>query len=310
MNVILLKNDGRCRWFENKIMKGVFPEMAANAKKPDGPNEFLIIDWVSNDNGKVGIDLDWLDSVGVPAVQTIHDLPDENAVVVNTGYDSIVSEEKILRDKGVEIVDLPCPYARKLRKIFEAHDPESQYVLLCEPNHIIVKNFQSIFPKDMILVQMENYKERIQREQNGKPLVLVPYVTFLPSSIARLDAFIQSNWPERTNQTLETCCMWIKSPVSPIIEIQNMDEKKLEKVTDALLISTPGSVNKSLVSLMETIAAKGLKVHIISSLDMFRAFQSANPDDTVLLVRSPIPNEAEEPIMTVVREENLVHKAA
>jgi len=307
MKAILLKNDGRCKWLENKILKTLVPEMIKAKSDPTKKTMYLIEDWVSNEGGKFGIRWESLERMGIPVVKSFQELPtDNNFIIVNTGYDSIVDEEKILIDKKIEYIDEPCPFIRKIRKIFEHIDNKYQYVLLCEPNHIIMKNFKSLYPKDMILVQMENYRERILTQQIGKPLKLVPYVTFLPSHINRVNNFINEMYPDRDNEVLKTSCLWVSSNLSPITEIQNMNSKELEGVSDALLIISPGSMNTSAESLVETLEDKGLRVIKISSLKEFIKYDKANRDSKVLIVRSPIPNNAEEPIITYIKKGILV----
>lgn len=302
MNVIYMKHDGRCRWLEKKVLEGIFPSMVAEKNDPGQKKKFLIIDWVSNDNGKVGLDLSWLEKIGVPTVESFSDLPEGNGfAVVNTGYDSIVEEERLLRERGVEIIDMPCPYVRKLRKLLENADPSCQYLLLCEPNHIIIKNFKALFPEDMVLIQMSSYKEKIERERNGKPFRLIPYVTFLPKQIQEIENYLKHTYPDRTCSVFDTCCMWIKSPLSPIREIQNLPSETVNQIDCAVLVSSPGSINKSLVSLIDTLKEKGFPVEIVSSLSEFRHFETSHKDDTILLVRSPIPNEAEKPIMEYLK---------
>ncbi|MFQ5455723.1 MAG: LytB [Nitrospirota bacterium] len=302
MEILFLKNDGRCRWLKRKVLKGIIPKMLTNSMEPFKKRMFLIVDWISSDYGRVGVDLNWIKGLGISAVQSYRDLPEgNNFAVVNTGYDSIVHEEAVLRDKGIEIIDIPCPYIRKIRQIFEQHDLQYQYVLLCETNHIIMKNYASIYPEDLIPVQMNNYRERILEKENGKPIKLVPYVTFLPSHVDTIFNFINSTFPDRNNEKVVTNCMWINSPSSPIIEIRNMDNKELTNIKDALLITTPGSVNKSLQSLIEVISDKGLRVVPITSLREFIDYKKRHKKGKLLLVRSPIPNKAERPIMAYYR---------
>jgi 4-hydroxy-3-methylbut-2-enyl diphosphate reductase IspH len=302
MDVLLLQKDGRCKWLENKVLKIMYSKIIKNARDPFAKKMYIIIDWMSNDNGKVGVDLKWLKGLGIPVVRSYKDLPKGNDyLVVNTGYDSIVHEEKILKDRGVQIVDVPCPFIRKIRKIFENVDKNFQYVLLCEPNHIIIKNYASIFPEDLILVQMNNYEQEIIKRENGKPLKLVPYVTFLESHANKVFDFINKTFPNRGNEKVTTHCMWIKSKSSPIVEINELDKHKLEKITTALLIASPGSVNKSLVSLIEAIENKGLMVVKISSLTEFINYEKMNKKNKILLVRSPIPNKAEKPILIYLK---------
>ena len=302
MRVILLTKDGRCKWLEKKVLQEGYKRLLKASRNPFEKKLFVITDWISRDAGKVGVDLKWLKGLGVPAVRSLRELPQgHDFEVINTGYDSIVHEEEVLRKRGIPIVDLPCPFIRKVRRLFEAADPAFQYVLLCETNHIIVRNFASIFPKDLILVQMKNYRERIASEQNGKPLRLIPYVTFLPKHVETVFSHIERSFPDRKNDKIVTRCMWVRGNASPILEIEQLGSEQLADARTALLITTPGSVNKSLVSLTETLEARQLAVVNISSLAEYRRFERAHKRETVLLVRSPIPNEAERPIMTYIR---------
>lgn len=80
-----------------------------------------------------------------------------------------------------------------------------------------------------------------------------------------------------------------------------MSRVKLKGVKYALLIGSPGSTNKSLMSLEETIRDKGLEVVNIGSLQDFLKFQRSHKSDKILLVKSPIPNQAEKPILAYLR---------
>lgn len=302
MDVLLLEKDGRCVWLENKVLKGLMPMAIRNSVNPFAQKVFLIVDWISNDFGRVGVDLKWLKTLGVPVVEKAKDLPAGNDFkVINTGYDSIVDEEIILRSQGVDIIDKPCPFVRKLRDIFTDHDGSQQIVLLCEDNHIVVKNYASIFPADLILVQMHNYQERITVQSNGKPLKLVPYVTFLESDAEEIMAFMRAFQPEQPIVCERTACIWVKSKASPIQEINQLPAQQLQGVKQALLITTANSTNKSVISLENTLKQKGLEVVQIGSLAAFRRYQKEHAQDKVLVVRSPIPNQAEYPIMQYIK---------
>ncbi len=298
MEVLLLNKDGRCKWLENKVLTSLLPQALKMAANPFARKMIVIVDWISNDKGKVGVDLKWFKSLGVPAVESYKDLPEgDDFVVVNTGYDSIVDEEQELKQQGVEIIDKPCPFIRRIRTIFEDADSAYQYVYLCESNHITMKNFASVYPKDMILVQMDNYEQRIREQQNGKPLRLVPYVTYLRSHTQQILEFAQAEFPQRDNDYVEASCLWIHSKASPIIEIDNLSEYDLKGINEALLVTTPGSTNKSLVSLLESLQKKGLTVFEIGSFRQFLKYERSHRHDRVLLVRSPIPNTSEAPIL-------------
>lgn len=302
METVFLRHDGRCKWLENKVLRGIYRDAMRNARDPRARPQYLILDWISNDGGKVGVDLKWLRTLGVAAVRSVADLPSgTDFAVVNTGYDSIVHEEQSLRARGVPILDAPCPFIRRVRKLLEAADPAYQYIVLCEANHIIVKNFASLFPADAILVQMPNYQARILAEQNGKPFMVLPYVTFLPRHVDEIMDFLAQAFPERARQRLATECMWIKSKASPIVEIESLSAQALEGVSAALLVTGTAAANKSVVSLLETLSGRGLAVTVVASLRDYRAYERAHPRARVLVVRSPIPNNTEREIMAYIR---------
>lgn len=65
MNVKLLKNDGRCKWLENIFLNKLVPMMQESKAEGGDKKIVLIEDWVSNDGGKVGLDLKWLASLNI-----------------------------------------------------------------------------------------------------------------------------------------------------------------------------------------------------------------------------------------------------
>jgi 4-hydroxy-3-methylbut-2-enyl diphosphate reductase IspH len=302
MKIQLLKHDGRCKWLEQKILKGLYLDILKHSRNPRAKRHYIIIDWISNDGGRVGVDLMWFKTLGLSAVRRVTDLPaTRDYVVINSGYDSIVHEEQALLANGVEILDAPCPFIRRLRRQLETADAGYQYILLCEANHIVIKNFALLFPPDMILVQMANYRERILAAANGKPFMLLPYVTFLPRHVAEIMAFLTSAFPDQDHQTIDTHCMWIKSKASPIVEIEHLANNQLQHLDSALLITGAASANKSLMSLCETLEGRGLAVTTISRFRDYVKYEAAHRDARVLLVRSPIPNTTEALIMAYLK---------
>jgi 4-hydroxy-3-methylbut-2-enyl diphosphate reductase IspH len=301
MKITHLTKDGRCVWLEKNVLTKLFPDMAHNARQPGKRKAFVILDWISNDKGRVGVDVPWLRGIGVPILNSIKDLPlGRDYDIVNTGYDSIVTEETELRDRGITIIDKPCPFVRKLRHIFENADNKYQYVFLCEENHITIKNFGGIFPKDMIIVQMDNYKDRIEKLKNRKPLRLVPYVTYLSTHIDEVFNYIQKKYNRRKNELIPTSCLWVQGRLSPIDEILSLDEKKIKSIDQALLICSPDSKNKSVESVEITLKSRGLGVTRITDFWEFLKYELVNKDSHVLLVKSPIPNKAEKPIIAYI----------
>jgi hypothetical protein len=125
----------------------------------------------------------------------------------------------------------------------------------------------------------------------------VPYVTFLEHHAEENLEFVNKEFPERSNDKLKMGCLWINSKASPIVEISQLTPECLTGISDALLITTSGSTNKSLASLEESLQKRNLRVVRISSLGEFVRYERKHSSEKVLLVRSPIPNNAEAPIL-------------
>lgn len=302
MKVVFLKHDGRCQWFQNNVLKKLYPNLINQSRNPYARKAFIIVDWISNDRGRVGVDLKWFKKLKLNAVAKYTDLPfGTDFQVVNTGYDSIIEEETELRERGISIIDKPCPYVRKIREAFLENDNNWQYVFLCEPNHIVVKNYASIFPKNMVMVQMDNYKDKIKTEECGKPFYFIPYSTFLAEHIEEICGYLRNAFPLRQLKVAKTQCMWANSKCSPINEIRNLDQSVLDDIDVAFVIATKGTRNKSVDSLVEILTMRGVAVKVISCLKEFKQHTKQHKNGKVLLVRSPIPNTAEKPIVAYIK---------
>ncbi|MCD8264623.1 MAG: hypothetical protein LUD02_11175 [Tannerellaceae bacterium] len=58
MKILYLQYDGRCKWLEKQVLNKLFPELIREGATGK-VNKYIILDWISNDNGKVGIDIEW-----------------------------------------------------------------------------------------------------------------------------------------------------------------------------------------------------------------------------------------------------------
>ena len=79
--------------------------------------------------------------------------------------------------------------------------------------------------------------------------------------------------------------MWVASKASPVVEINSLTNEELEGIHDALVIASPGSVNKSLISLSITCQDRGLNVIVVSSLEDYINYEKEHEEDTILLVK-------------------------
>jgi 4-hydroxy-3-methylbut-2-enyl diphosphate reductase IspH len=302
MHTLYLKNDGRCKWLERKVLKGYYQEAIKASRIPGSKKIYIIEDWLSNDNGNIGAHKPWLKADGVPVVKTFKDIPSAGDFsVFITPYDSILEEERELRDRGVEMTGEPCPAITKIRNIFEKRDISYQYIFLCDSAHVIMRNYRSLYPEDMILIQMENYKEQINALALDKPFILVPYVTFLPSQVKEIADYLSGRFPDRNCKVLDTYCIWVKSPASPIVEIQNLSNEQLNGVSDALLIQPHNTRNTSASSIAVSLSQRGLHVVPITSLFDMVKYKLKHGKNTVLVVKTPIPNTIEKPVLIYLK---------
>jgi hypothetical protein len=122
MQTIFLKYDGRCRWLERRVLKGYYQDAIKASRIPGHKKIFLIEEWLTNDNGNIGAHTPLMRADGVPVLKTYKDVPPAgNFSVFITPYDSILEEERELRNRGVEMIGEPCPAITKVRNIFENH---------------------------------------------------------------------------------------------------------------------------------------------------------------------------------------------
>ena len=96
---------------------------------------------------------------------------------------------------------------------------------------------------------------------------------------------------------VNTQCVWADSKVSPVNEISELSEELVKQIDHACVIGTPGSVNKSAMTLIETIEDRGMNIRYISSLKDFVLFKYKNKNSKILLVRTPVPNKVEKPVL-------------
>jgi hypothetical protein len=207
------KKDENCRWLRKEILEH-YPEYLYGPVDHEGkPVRFhVILDWVMRENR--GANAQWVKEIGGNVVQSAKDVPAGDGVFI-TGYDCDIEERRDLENRGVPIVDRACPWVKEFRDQLLALDPSThQAVVMIDEGHMVYQCYRSIIPADAILVQPEDFRERIERLHDGKrALTLIVYTVYRPKDAERVILYIEENRANGANDLRgyeKTLCVWTK----------------------------------------------------------------------------------------------------
>lgn len=116
-----------------------------------------------------------LEKKGIKAYEKTEDIPDEVTVILRTHG---VSEEVIreLRDRGLEYIDLTCPFVEKIHKIVkEYYEKGYKIIIVGDENHPEVKGINGWCGNDALIIYDENKK--IEENLADKKVCIVAQTT-------------------------------------------------------------------------------------------------------------------------------------
>jgi 4-hydroxy-3-methylbut-2-enyl diphosphate reductase IspH len=295
--------DGRCKWAKEQIARQIPYVLKMKLSKTP---YYVIVDWNSID-GK-GIQKEYLAKKGIPYVNSIEELP-QGAGVAVSAYDGDPLEIKQLKEKGVPIYEQVCPWIKKLREIFLNKIEGYQYVFLCEEDHMIAVNYRSIFPKGTLLVNPDNYKEKMCGLNPNRPIYFIVYAAFRVKDSQQVIQYIKDNYnhPDNIYYT-ETICQWAGGKNSVFEEISeayrniNMDE---------VWVINSSEDNTSVKSLIRELTETGLKYRLIKRIqDIEQIDNNFLQCKTIGVLRAPNPYYLEEDILSYIKnlDKRLNHK--
>ena len=292
------ENDKECKWMKKEI-DDLYPlflhepvsmeDIKANKMKLINEFEgkikfYMILQWVW---GKTrGANLEWLAEIGVNYVKTVNDLPPNSGIYI-TGYDRDLVEYEELKKRGVPIIDHACPWVLRLKdQILNVPDTK-QMVLMIDEDHMVYNCYQSIFPKDIIIISPEKFEEEIASKRNGKPLYFAIYAVFRKKDAERVVDFINKNYPHPDNdldmkRLINTLCCWVHQGVFE--ELADVVKKHIIK-TIWLICSSTG--DRSTMSLINDIKELNLEMVVIRNQDEVPI--SVTEDSRIGVLLAPIP---------------------
>lgn len=279
--------DGSCAWMRKQIEE-------TYEKYLRGPIDYqgrkvrfyAVLSWVM-ENGH-GANPRWVEKSGYSIVRSLADLPDGAGVLV-TGYDADAEELTALRRKGTPIIDKPCPWIRRLKETLERDDEKRQRVLMIDTEHMVHRCFRSIYPRGTIVVDMDDYADRLARERDGRPLALAAYATFRPADVEAVAAYISKTYPHPDNETAkaaDTLCMWTGQGILEEITRRVEDER-----LDEVWIVCSSAKDRSTKSLIRQVRDAGAEPLLIDAEDAIPSTTDSGKRIGVLCAPIPLDRE-------------------
>jgi 4-hydroxy-3-methylbut-2-enyl diphosphate reductase IspH len=285
------KKDDNCKWLMKEINelipKYLFKPIDYNGKKT---KFYVVLDWIVKKNR--GANLKWIDEIGVNYVEKYSDLP-ENSGIYITGYDADIQEVEDAKKKGIPIIDHACPWVSQLRKqLLNINHNTHQCILMIDEGHMVYECFKSAFPKDIIIVQHNNYKEKLKVFKNKKPSYLLVYTVFRKKDAENISKFIEKEYPHPDNilnNYKKTLCVWTKQGLFEELE-EHLPEKKLDEVW----IICSSDKDRSTMSIINEVNEHGAKPVIIKEKEDIPMTVKENNRIGILNAPIPIPKKIRE----------------
>jgi 4-hydroxy-3-methylbut-2-enyl diphosphate reductase IspH len=284
------EKDENCRWLRKEILEH-YPKYLYGPVDHEGRSVrfHVILDWVMRENR--GANAQWVKEIGGNVVQSARDLPEGDGVFI-TGYDCDIQERRDLERRGVPIVDRACPWVKEFRDQLLALDSSThQAVVMIDEGHMVYQCYRSIIPRDAILVQPEDYRERIDRERDpGRALRLIVYTVYRRKDAENVIAHIREFHGHPLNILdgyEKTLCVWTK---------QGLFEEMAavipaERLTEVWIICS-SDADRSTRSIINEVADRGALPRVIREES---EIPDSPPDDArigVLMAPIPMPKKA------------------
>jgi 4-hydroxy-3-methylbut-2-enyl diphosphate reductase IspH len=284
------KKDENCRWLRKEILEH-YPEYLYGPVDHEGkPVRFhVILDWVMRENR--GANAQWVKEIGGNVVQSAKDVPAGDGVFI-TGYDCDIEERRDLENRGVPIVDRACPWVKEFRDQLLALDPSThQAVVMIDEGHMVYQCYRSIIPADAILVQPEDFRERIERLHDGRrALKLIVYTVYRPKDAERVILYIEENRANGANDLRgyeKTLCVWTKQglfeEMAALIPAERLGEVWIICSSDA---------DRSTRSIINEVADQGAVPRVIREESEIPGSPADDARIGVLMAPIPMPKKA------------------
>jgi 4-hydroxy-3-methylbut-2-enyl diphosphate reductase IspH len=287
------KNDGRCSFVE-KIMQADHLQSLQDKAGEQNTRYFLNLEW-SSVNGK-GVEKGLLDKLGLGYIDTIDKLPEGSGLYVSA-YDGNRDDINRLKKNGVAVIESICPWMLALRKQLQKVSAEHQCIMMLDREHMIYRNYFTLFPENTIFVTVENYQDALGNIEIERPVHFIVYSTFREKDAREIVEYIKSRFNYEENvYWLKGICGWISR--SGIFE--EIQDAVCSYGLHEIWLVCSNDKNRSVKSLVYEIEESGAEIRIIKKTDDIP--ENHKSDKRIGILRAPIPFSRESEIIEKIME--------
>jgi 4-hydroxy-3-methylbut-2-enyl diphosphate reductase IspH len=287
------QKDGRCDFVKRTLKNDIPRYVEKDSPTPEGDVPYYInLEW--NAHGTGGVPPQWLEENKLRYIRNVRELP-EGAGVFVTAYDGNQEELAELKARGVPVVERPCPWMVVLKREFQRVAPTHRCVILLDQT-MLYNNYKSIFPPGALIVSLDNYRERLEQLEPGRPVHFTAYATFRRKDADEVVEYVKRHFPHPEHVFhFQGICGWV-SRQGLFEEIgQAVKQHALEQVW----VVASSVENRSVKSILQEIADQGARPVVLHAPeDVPQVDESVR----VGIIRAPIPYHREEEVLTTIRE--------
>ena len=281
MEITLAKNAGFCFGVKRAVEK-TYEILKSSDKKVYSIGSLIHNETVTNDLKEKGL-------VDINDYNDIKSLHNEKVIIRTHGIEKNIYN--LLKENNNEIVDLTCPFVKKIHDIVEKHSEMGYKIIVVgDKNHPEVKGIVS-YGKDIYVIIDE--KEALKLPIDRKEKVLLVFQTTTDADKAQKLVAILKDFYYNI-EVINTIC-------NTTIDRQE-EVKSLAKVLDVALIV--GSTNSSNTMKLYNISKEFLdKTYIVSSVSDLKNIRIDEDNKVGVFAGASTPQYLIEEILTDVRNE-------
>ncbi|MBN2544444.1 MAG: hypothetical protein JXB50_01520 [Spirochaetes bacterium] len=293
------REDAPCKWITKEIITK-FPKYLREPViyKGKAIKFHINLEWIRNESR--GANKEWLNEIKVNYINTINELPSGDGIFI-TGYDSNIKELDELKSRNIPMIEAPCPWVRQLRdQLIEVNTDTYQSILMIDEDHMVHDCYKSIYPKDIIIVQADNYQEKLKDIIISKPVYLMVYAAHRWKDAEDMAEYIENKYPHPDNKLdnyKKTICHWVRQGIFEEIRIKGIQEK-----LDEIWVICSSFGDRSTKSIVRAIEEIGIKAVVISNKSNIP--ENFNNNLRIGIISAPIPvsHKKRKEILHIIRK--------
>jgi hypothetical protein len=269
-----------CRWISRTLLKDL--KQGSKSRRKDDHRHFIIRSWSEKFLSILHYSEFKLKKLGFSVVDHYYDLPDDRGFDVHAlGYAPPAREVSILRLQSIPVHIRLCPSVSRLDRILNKELPFYQNVLVNTYKHPAVTNILDNADRNTILVDGENFRERIPEKQSGKPFRIIGLYPEIQGLVDQIEEYLSFRYPERK--------VIIENPVNFCTQTASVRWKEVistisadESYTRAVILTETLTDGDESERLLDGLSSLGLTVDLLFTIREFRKYWKQHKGDSVL----------------------------